>query len=429
MNLSAARAKIMDEFSEGRKRPLTWLAKKLFSVCENPFQAGLFAFCFYALFSAYGGHFLGTTEYNYYNYLADALMHGQLHLRLEPNSTHDLIFYEGRYYLYWPPLPAFLVMPFVAIFGVSFSDVFFAILVGAVNVGLVAQLLRKLNERGLTNLDPYKRGLLVFVFGFGSVHLTQPPIGTVWAVSQLTGLAFVILAYLAVLSLRGWRVFVLAGLSIGLALASRNSLLFAGLWPAYFLLSQYRSYPWKKFVLYILLGGLPVIAIGTLFGLYNLARFNSFTDIGFAYHQMGVYFRDEYNQYGAFNLYYLPRNFYYQWIAYPYFARDTLERVMGGSLFLLTPIFFAVFTAFKKREFRWHSAMLVLAILVSYIPIGLLMGTGLIQFGPRYLLDLTTPVIILTAMGLEKWPLRVTTILAAISFIHYFFGLMFMMKG
>jgi hypothetical protein len=164
---------------------------------------------------------------------------------------------------------------------------------------------------------------------------------------------------------------------------------------------------------------MPVLLTLAVLGLYNYARFGSFTDIGYAYHNMDPFFRSDYEQYGAFSLHYIPRNLYYQWIAYPFLTKNILEFVMGGSLLLLSPVFFGAFWAVKDRLMRNQAALLGITILVVYIPIVLLMGTGFIQLGPRYLLDFMVPLLILTGMGIKFWPTRYTGILVAISFIHY----------
>ena len=92
---------------------------------EKPLIASLSAFIVYFALSMLRESPFGVTPTAYFNYLADSFLHGQLHLRLLPSSLHDLSFFDGRYYLYWPPMPAVVLMPFVAIFGVNFSDIFF----------------------------------------------------------------------------------------------------------------------------------------------------------------------------------------------------------------------------------------------------------------------------------------------------------------
>ena len=136
---------------------------------------------------------------------------------------------------------------------------------------------------------------------------------------------------------------------------------------------------------------------------------------------MNDFFRGDYERYGFFNVHFIPINLYYQYIAYPFPLRaDTL---MGGSLFLLSPLFFGVFSAFKKPHSKLLVYALLASILVTNVPIILLMGTGFIQFGPRYTIDFTVPLLLLTALGIEHWKPIVSFLLALISAVQYFIGI------
>lgn len=122
---------------------------------------------------------------------------------------------------------------------------------------------------------------------------------------------------------------------------------------------------------------------------------------GIAYHQMAGFFRANYDRYGYFNLHYVPINLYYQYIFYPLPLR--VESAMGGSLFLLSPLFLGALAAFWKPRFRWAVWALLSSIIITNIPILLLMGTGWVQYGPRYTLDFTVPLLLLIALGIERW--------------------------
>jgi hypothetical protein len=76
------------------------------SIFEQPLVAGMVALLLYTVFAIVHGSVWVESPFPYYNYLADAFLHGQLSLRLTPPSTHDLSFFRGQYYLYWPPMPA-----------------------------------------------------------------------------------------------------------------------------------------------------------------------------------------------------------------------------------------------------------------------------------------------------------------------------------
>src|SRR5690349_3886952 len=137
---------------------------RLITHFEKPLVASFSAFLVYVALSTLRDSPFGVSPTAYFNYLADSFLHGQLHLRLLPLVRQDLSFYDGDYYLYWPPLPAIVLMPFVAVFGVNFSDVFFTILVASVNVGVVALLLRAAREEHLIESDELTRALLILFF-------------------------------------------------------------------------------------------------------------------------------------------------------------------------------------------------------------------------------------------------------------------------
>lgn len=163
----------------------------------------------------------------------------------------------------------------------------------------------------------------------------------------------------------------------------------------------------------------PSLRLGLL-GWYNLARFGNLLEVGLPYHLMAPYFRPMYEQYGAFNLHYLPENFFIQFLYYPL----PLCRISGrsGSLFMLSPLFFAALWALWQDRRQLSTWVLLATLAMGYLPIGLLMGTGLHQFGPRYLLDLSLPLLLLTAQGMRRWPTWLAAALVGISVIQYFIG-------
>ena len=395
---------------------------------ERPWVAGGLALLVYLAF-AWGhtfGHGQGRwlSPFPYFNDLADAFLHGQTYLRQAP-STHDLTPVDGRLYLYWGPVPALVLLPFVALFGVGFSDVLFTAVLGALDVALVAALLRAAVVARVVRLDRLRRGVLVACFAFGTVHLTLAPYGRVWFTSQLVGFCAVTLAYLAALRLRGAAAFLLTGLCLAAATATKNNLLFTGLWPAWFLLSRHsaaadaRSGKWARRAGLLGLGLLPIAAAVGLLLLYNQVRFGSPLENGYRFHAMGEGFRADFQQYGLFHLHYLPRNVFYELLTYPLPLRDA--SVEGGGLFWMTPPFLAAFWGLSSRP-RASVVTLVLSIVLTAVPILLLMGTGFVQWGPRYTLDFTTPLLLLTALGLRRWSLRWAKIALLLAVAVYVVG-------
>ncbi len=416
--------------NERERTPSLWLAwwrtgvTRLLLLWEHPAWAALLAMLVYTAFALHRDPLLRSTPYPYFNYLADALLHGQLHLRLLPTVKLDLSLFEGRYYLYWPPLPAILLMPFVALFGVGFSDVRATIALGGLNVAIIALLLRHADRRAVAPVEPVQRAMLVLFFALGTVHTTLAPYGKLWYLGQLVGFACVALTYLAALSLRELPAFVLAGTGIAAALLTRNHLALAGLWPTWYLLREHRALHWKRLVGYGAAGLLPVVAAIGLLAVYNALRFGDVFDNGLAYHQMAPRFAQDYQRYGAFHLHYLPTNLFYQWIAYPFPLRRT--SLLGGSLLLLSPVFFGAIGSLIGKRTGVSNWLLAGTVLLVNIPILLLMGTGWVQWGPRYTLDYTVPLLLLTAVGVRHWPSWVLGLLTVLSIVHYIVGTIYL---
>ncbi len=404
--------------------------KHLFEFFDNPIASAALALIVYAslgyvILSSLHKSIFKATDVAYFNYLADAILHGQLNLRIIPPLQTDLSLFQGKYYLYWSPMPAILLMPFIAVFGAGFSDFLVTIGLASINVGLISVLLRQGCKYHILDLSKAQRGLLVAFLAFGTVQITLAPFGRVWFTGQLVGFLFTILAYLAAISLHGYRAWFLTGLALAGALLTRNELVLVGVWPAVYLLVKH----YDKHKLWHLAGmaaisTLPIILAVATLGVYNYLRFGSFMDNGLAYHLMNINFRADYTRYGVFNLYYVPVNFFYQYIDYPFL--NTSNLFTGGSLFLLSPLFLAAFWGMVKGRPRWSTAALFCSILLTAIPILLLMGTGWIQFGPRYTLDFTVPLLLLTALGLPDFKQSVAGLLTLISIVHYVIGAFFL---
>ncbi len=267
--------------------------------------------------------------------------------------------------------------------------------------------------------------MLVLLFAFGTVNLTLAPFGRVWFTGQEVGFLCVACAYLATLTFDGWSAFAFTGLALAAALLTRNHLVFAGVWPAYYLLNRYR-FERHRLVRYMVVGLMPVVLAIAFIGLYNYLRFGNMFDNGLAYHDMVREFRSDYEHFGAFSLHYVPTNFFYQYVAYPLPLRDSSYQ--GGSLFLLSPVFFGVFWAFTEKRSRLSALVLVVTIVLVAIPILLLMGTGWVQYGPRYTLDFTVPLLLLTALGIRRWSIWLVTLLISVSIGHYLIGTFHFMR-
>lgn len=388
----------------------------------QPLTAGLIALVVYLIRASMNYTGFAPSQYPYFNYLADAFLHGQLYLREIPPNTRDLVIYEGRFYLYWPPFPALVIAPLVKVWGAAMTDVTYTAVFGAVAVGLTAKLLAVLDARGVAPLSVERRALLVLTVAFGSVVLIISPVGGVWFTAQLIGLGCIILATLAALAVPGRRGYFLTGLALGCALATRNGLLFNGIWLAYFLLRRDWGQPWRERLARAAWGLAPVAVAVAALGWYNWARFGSPTETGLRWHDVADFFAEDFRRYGVFSLHYLGTNLREQFWSYPVFTPREEQKWLGGGLFWMSPPLLAAPWAIVRHARERLIWALVASCVVVYIPIGLLMGTGWVTYGPRYLLDLFVPILVLAAIGLRRWPLPLVLALTAIACATYILG-------
>ena len=394
----------------------------LLTPLAQPLTAGLLALVLYLLRASLSRQGFAQTEYAYFNYLADAFLHGQLHLRQLPAVRLDLVDYNNQYYLYWPPFPAIVLIPLIARFGVGLTDITYTAILGALTVALTAKFLAVLDETGVAPLSVERRALLVTTVASGSVVLILAPVGKLWFTAQLLGWACVLLATIAALGLPGRRGYLLCGLALGCALATRNALVFNGIWLGYYLLRRDWHQPRRERATRVALALLPVFAAIGLLAWYNAVRFGSPLETGLRWHNVAPFFRSEFDRYGVFNLHYLGLNLREQFWSYPVFTPLADQKWLGGSLFWMTPPLLAAPWALVRG---WRDPLirvLVLSAVVVYLPIGVLMGTGWVTYGPRYLLDLMAPLLVLTAIGIRRWPLALVIALTVISCATYLLG-------
>ncbi len=400
-------------------RPLLRGVRQIAQALDSPAVASFVALLVYATVAARHPGGFKPSQFNYFNYLADAFLHGQFHLRVPPASTHDLSEFGGKLFLYWSPFPAIVLVPFVALWGVHFSDVLFTVVFGAANVGLVSVLLRAAALKGIARLSRLKRSLMVLFFTFGTVHFTLAPFGRVWFTAQVVGFGCVLVAYWAAIRLRDSRAFVTVGVAMTFAFLTRNDLALTGLWPGAYLLWAHRREHLNVLVRRVLIAATPVLLGLGLLAIYNTARFGSVLENGLRFHQVGYEFAQDYARFGAFHPHYVLMNLYYQYVFYPLPFRE--GSYWGGGLFWMSPVFFGAFAGLCARPF-WSAWTMATSIFLSAVPILLLMGTGFVQWGPRYTLDFTVPLLLLSAKGIRRWPVALLALLVFVSVLNYVYG-------
>lgn len=368
----------------------------------------LIALLIYGLTVMLGEH-TRSSGMAYFNELANSFLHGRLDVPV-PSSKHDLTEYEGRWYLPFPPLPALLLLPGVALFGVDgVNAVLFSIVMASLGVVCVHGMLRALAARGLIALDARGTLWLTALFGLGTVYWSVAILGSVWYLGQVTSVALVAAA--------GWmaaeRRPLAAGLALGAAILGRPNLILTA--PFLWALCAVDS-PRSRAALRLLLPA--IAAVGALL-LYNQARFGTPLDFGYRTANVPPKLAADLRELGQFHWQYVTRNLAAMlWLLPQWDAKRQMlvPNFEGMSLLLTTPaiVYLARARAAAGTESgsgsgsgtrwvirgAWLSIGLLLLPLVSYY------NTGWMQFGYRFSLDFAVPMIALLAIAAGPHPSR-----------------------
>jgi len=101
---------------------------------------------------------------NAYVLLAHSLLKGNLTLP-QTGDYGDMIFFQGNYYLPYPPFPALVIIPFMLIMGpAAVNSVLICVLLSCLNIYLLYGILKRLEITGST--IPW----LIYGFFFGTSY-------------------------------------------------------------------------------------------------------------------------------------------------------------------------------------------------------------------------------------------------------------------
>jgi hypothetical protein len=350
---------------------------------------------FVAYFASHGR----STPYNNYVLLADALRHGRLWIDWPGDAVSDALLWNGQRYVIEAPVPALLMLPFVAIFGPQFNQTTAAIVLCSIAVGFACAFLQRLGARGLS------LGLLL-LFTFAGTDLWWcAELGDVWFIAHVSAVCFTFIALWELTGKsRGW----LVGLCAIGAIESRFSLVVT--LPFYLAavacggLAFPRTFRWSRLRIF---GGLVAVTV-VLAIAYNYARWGLPYDIGYDtfYNRdswgqpTGSPFRLEYVPYELYSFFMRPPTYveYRQLAQWPIFNIDH----NGVALTWTSPALLLAFFAKGKR-----TTILALwgVTILAAIPDMCYYLNGWYQFGMRHALDFEPFLIALMAMAsIPKMP-------------------------
>lgn len=293
---------------------------------------------------------------------------------------------ERTWYVSFPPGPAVILAPFVAVFGLAVWDVlltcFFAALTPAILVAFLDRRRGSEGERGTQHI------LIAVAWAFASPALTLGSNGSVWFTAQVLGALFLTL-YLVF----AWEVQrpLLAGLALGMAVACRPTMLFA---VVFFAGEWWRGgRDLKRAAGFAATLG----AIGLLLAWHNWARFADPFEFGHRF--LDVRWQPRMQQYGLFSTHYLMRNLEcLLWLMPQVSGESPFLRfsLHGSALWLTTP--WLVAAPLAREAFAQRRELLVAAAAVAALPL-LYQNSGQTQFTYRFAHDWLPMILLVFAFG------------------------------
>lgn len=346
--------------------------------------------------------FVFTTDrerqvFDYFVRLADAFLQGRLGVSEAPSWLNELIpAGEGLWYVPYPPMPAVVLMPVVALFGTEIHQQLVSAVLGGVAVGLAWLALGRLD------LPLRPRLWLTATFGFGTVLWFVAKVGSAWYFAHVVAVAFSLAALVLVLDRRAPA---LAGFLLGCATIAR---LPVGLSAPFFLATAIglgwppkptggRSSRLPRPILTTALAFVVGLAVPlAAYALYNLARWGTPIDQGYV-RIPGIFEDPVYAEHGILSISYIPRNLYaiffrsWNYVDTPPFLQPSW---WGLSIFFTTPVYLWLTKArLSDPRVAWAAIGTALAL----VPIVTHGNVGMTQFGYRFSLDVQPLLFVILA--------------------------------
>jgi hypothetical protein len=322
---------------------------------------------------------LRATPYNNFVLLAQALLQGHAWINWPGPYIDALQYTDHRYYIIEAPLPALLLMPYVAVAGLQANQTLLAILLAGIAVGAAWEL----GER--FGLPPSHNAWICAFLLCGTDLLWCAALGDVWFLAHVSAVCFTMLALVELAGKRrGW----LVALWAACAFESRFSMIAA--LPVYaYLLTVPHVTPsgieGRSTAKQITSFSAVLAGVAVLWVLYNRARWGTWNDIGYTmwYHQDQVGMPTG----SPFRLIYLPNQLWSFFVQMPTVLPEfpwLRPEFSGVALTWTSPALLLAF--FARSPLRWVIALWIAALLTA-APNFLYYVNGFAQFGMRHALD------------------------------------------
>ncbi len=377
--------------------------------------------------------------YNHFVWQADAFLHGQATIAYPVTGTATSLGNDyfndveaitdafgnptGRGLIPFPPLPAVLLVPFVALWGMATDQGLISVVLGAVDVALAFWLLGRLPIRA------WLRTLLAIFVAGGSALWYAASIGTTWYFAHVIAVGLTLASVAVALEAdererdRGPgarrplvdRRQVLAGLLLGLAATSRLTVGFG----AIFLVFVGGGGDWRRRALGAAVGaGIP---IAVLLAYNQLTTGSIFTPVYQHLYDYEVWAYPELNYHADWalqDLRYIPQNLGIMLFGLPTVMPPCaagvgrtlvstegcswlVPQAVGMSFVLASPAYLLALGAVRRLRDRRVAGALVATALIAFVNL-MHFSQGWVQFGYRFSLDFAPFLLVAVALGAER---------------------------
>ncbi len=335
-------------------------------------------------------------EQNLHVHQARAFVHGELDI---DEAVNDVAIYDDRYYVPFPPFPAILIVPVVALVD-GLNTTLFALLLTVLLFFVLQSLFRRI---GLEK-DKILWLIMAFIFGTGYWFVTKFSFG-VWSFAHVVA---VVMLFLTIREAFGKKRAWVMALFLGCAFLSRQMTIYS----SFFLLAVLADKAEgdiKTIIKEFLVFGLVLVGFICLYLYLNYLRFDDPLNTGYAYIAGDPLQLLGDKRYGLFHYKYFTFNFIYMFLQGPHISFDGLEPttmdLYGTSLTFASPFVFFIFRA-RARKLIKAGALVTIGISLCHMLF--YCNNGWVQVNTqRFTLDFLPIVMVLVAMGVKdlhiKW--------------------------
>ncbi len=348
------------------------------------------------------------TPANHFALLAEAWLHGHLSLPGEPPAYargNDFAYFDGRWYVTFPPFPAALLVPAVWLAGgeaARVADGRIFVLLAGVAPAVLFLVLEKLRRMRESRRSERQNVVLSLLFAFGTVYFFSAVQGTVWYAAHAVAAALAALYLLFALDAERP---LLAGVVLGLGFLTRAPLILGA---PLLLFELYRVHGagirgkgegWGHFVKALACFAAPLVSALALALVLNQLRFGDWSDFG--YRHLAIRWHGRIERWGLFHYHYLAKNLGVLLTSLPWLTPAGAPvpfriNAHGLALWFTTPLYF--WLLWPRRCPPLYKSLALTALLVA-LPTLFYQNTGWVQFGFRFSNDYAVFLFALLALA------------------------------